>query len=108
MEFGAKKCVLVCFSVNSNRFESVSERNNFFKQLYGWNQKIVKKKKTYIYRRNGLLDNVPHIKIDQSSFIIPEEEFNKVFNFFEQWSKKVIWKTFKILLEEKESEEFFR
>jgi hypothetical protein len=51
---------------------------------------------------------VPHIKIDQSSFIIPEEEFNKVFNFFEQWSKKVIWKTFKILLEEKESEEFFR
>jgi hypothetical protein len=107
MKVETKRCMLICFSINSDRFESISERNSFFKQLYGWNQKIVKERKIYTYRRNGLLDNVPHIKVDQSSFIIPEDEFDKVFDFFEQWSKKVIWKTFKILLEEKEWEELF-
>jgi hypothetical protein len=95
-----KKAVLICFSINSEKFESNYERNKFFRGLYGWKQIITKEKRKYIYRREGLLDEIPHIKIDQSSFIIPESKFEKIIKFFEEWSEKVIWKTFKVLLEE--------
>jgi hypothetical protein len=104
-----KKAVLVCFSVKSGRFESSYERNKFFRSLYGWKQiikkeisgnKLRKEEKIYTYRREGLLDEIPHKKIDQSSFIVPEDEFEKVEKFFKEWEDKVIWRNFKILLEE--------
>lgn len=95
-----KKAILVCFNINSEKFESNYERNKFFRGLYGWKQIIIKKEKKYVYRREGLLDEIPHIKVDQSSFIIPEKEFEKIIRFFEGWADKVIWKTFKILLED--------
>ncbi|MDI6806748.1 MAG: hypothetical protein QMD14_02945 [Candidatus Aenigmarchaeota archaeon] len=104
---GERKAILVSFSIRCGKCES-SERNRFFKTLYGWEQRIPSEKKTYIYRREGLLDEIPHIKVDQSSFIIHENEFDRMFKFFEEWTDKVIWKTFKILLEEDEWEEFFK
>ncbi|MDI6799011.1 MAG: hypothetical protein QMD12_03425 [Candidatus Aenigmarchaeota archaeon] len=108
-----KRAVLICFSVRSGRFESHYERNKFFRGLYGWKQMIRKeicagkpgkKEKVYTYRREGLLDEMPHIKVDQSSFIVPEDEFEKITRFLKEWHDKVIWKTFKVLLDE---DEFF-
>jgi len=61
---------------------------------------IAKENKKYVYKRNGLLQEIPHIKVDQSSFIVPEEEFEKIIKFFEEWEDKVIWKNFKVLLDE--------
>jgi hypothetical protein len=112
-----KKAVLICFSVKSGKFESHYERNKFFRGLYGWKQMIRKEivvegkkpktqEKVYTYRREGLLDEMPHIKVDQSSFIIPENNFEKIVRFFEEWHDKVIWKKFKVLLEE-DFEDFF-
>ncbi len=75
--------------------------------LYGWEQRIPAENKMYVYKRSGLLDEMPHIKVDQSSFIVPEDDFDKVISFFEQWSNKIIWKTFKVLLEKDELEEMF-
>ncbi len=99
-----KRAVLVTFSVNCRKFSSTYERNKFFKLLYGWKQVIKKERgkdeKIYVYRREGLLDEIPHQRIDQSSFIIPEDEFEKIERFMREWEKKVIWKAFKILLEE--------
>jgi len=95
-----KKAVLITFSVKSKKFESNYERNKFFRGLYGWKQIIAKEKKVYTYRREGLLDEIPHKKIDQSSFIIPEDGFKEIVNFFKEWTDKVIWKTFKVLLDE--------
>ena len=111
-----KKAVLICFSVKSGRFESHYERNKFFRGLYGWKQMIAKKivvgekprmqKEFYTYRREGLLDEMPHKKVDQSSFIVPEDDSDRIINFMEEWHNKVIWKTFKVLLEE-DFEDFF-
>jgi hypothetical protein len=112
-----KKAVLICFSVKSGKFESHYERNKFFRSLYGWKQVIRKEvlirgkkpktqEKIYTYRREGLLDEIPHKKIDQSSFIIPEDSFERVAQFLKEWHDKVIWKTFKVLLEE-DFEDFF-
>lgn len=106
-----KKAVLIAFSVQSQKFESNTERNKFFRMLYGWKQVVPKENKEYVYQREGLLDEMPHVRIDQSSFIVPENEFDKIFEFFDGWSDKVIWKNFKILLEKnfedlKEEEEW--
>jgi len=109
-----KKAVLIAFSVNSQKFESVSERGKFFKSLYGWKQMVRKEvvdhkgkrnvqkgEKVYTYHREGVLDEVPHVKVDQSSFIVPEDEFRKIFRFMKEWHDKVMFKSFKILLEDK-------
>jgi hypothetical protein len=101
-----KKAILICFSVKSGKFESYSERNKFFKKLYGWKQVIRKeimlgkKEKSYVYKREGLLDEIPHLKVDQSSFIVPEDEFERIVGFLKEWHDKVIWRTFKVLLDE--------
>jgi hypothetical protein len=113
-----KKAVLIAFSVQSEKFENQYERNKFFRGLYGWKQTIKKEvvisrkqkpqEKVYIYRREGLLDEIPHEKVDQSSFIVPEDDVDKIMKFFEEWRDKVIWKSFKVLLDEdffKEGEE---
>lgn len=103
-----KKAVLVAFSVRTEKFDSPSERNKFFRTLYGWTQTVPKENKQYTYHRRGILDEMPHEKVDQSSFIIPEDNFDTVVNFFEEWTNKVIWKTFKVLLEDGMMEEMFR
>jgi hypothetical protein len=97
----SKKGVLITFTVQGSRFRSVSERNKFFKELYGWKQIITKEKRAYVYRREGILDTIPHMKVDQSSFIVDEDDFDKIFEFFEEWKEKVLWRTFKVLLDEK-------
>lgn len=112
-----KKAVLICFSVKSGRFESHYERNKFFRGLYGWKQMIrkeihvsgekpKKEEKFYTYRREGLLDEMPHKKVDQSSFIVPEDDSDRITSFMKEWHNKVIWKTFKVLLDE-DLEDFF-
>lgn len=112
-----KKAVLFAFSVQSGKFESHYERNKFFRGLYGWKQMVRKevvvsnkqkpKEKVYTYRREGLLDEMPHEKVDQSSFIVPEDDFVKINKFFKEWRDKVIWKSFKVLLDE-DLEDFFK
>jgi hypothetical protein len=110
-----KKAVLICFSVKSGKFESHYERNKFFRGLYGWKQMITKDvfegrarthKKTYTYRREGLLDEIPHQKVDQSSFIVTEDDFTKIMHFLKEWHDKVMWKSFKVLLED-DMKDFF-
>lgn len=98
------RAILICYNVKSDKFDSNYERNKFFRGLYGWKQIIRKKtkngKKKYVYERKGLLDQIPHKKVDQSSFFINTEDADHLFNFLDEWSEKVIWKTFNVLLEE--------
>jgi hypothetical protein len=111
-----RKAVLIAFSVQSGKFESHYERNKFFRSLYGWKQMIRKevivgkkkpKEKVYTYQREGILDEVPHERVDQSSFIVPENGFEKIEKFMKEWRDKVIWKSFKVLLD-KDLEDFFK
>ncbi len=95
-----KKAVLITFSTKSKKFKNVYERNAFFKQLYGWKQKITKGEKVYYYERKGILQETKFIKIDESTFIVDERDFEKVENFLKKWRDKVIWKCIKIILED--------
>lgn len=96
--------MLICFNVRSDKFDSNYDRNKFFRGLYGWKQ-IIKKEtkdgdKKYIYEREGLLDEIRHKKVDQSSFFVGMQDAEQIFSFFEDWADKVIWNTFKVMLEE--------
>jgi hypothetical protein len=92
-----KKAMIITISTKTGKN---SEKTKFFKQLYGWEQTIPGKKKTYEYHREGILDTVPHKRVGQGSFIVPENEFDKLMEFFEQWHKKVITNAFKVILED--------
>ena len=94
-----KRGVLICFSVRSNKFKSNYERNKFFRGLYGWRQVIEKGGKRYVYERQGVLNEIPHKKVDQSSFIVGSTDFDRIEEFFDEWRNKVMHNTFKVLLE---------
>ena len=92
--------MLICFSTRGKKFRNSSERNRFFKELYGWEQRLRKGRNTYVYKRNGLLDEIKHLKLDQSTFLIEESEVEKILEFFRAWEKKVMWRMLKVILEE--------
>jgi hypothetical protein len=100
--------VLVSFDTCSKRFESNHERNTFFRGLYGWNQVIKKKDKKYTYRREGLLDDIPHIKVDNSVFIVALKRFQEILEYLREWEEKVNYKTFRVLLEDEKFEKLKR
>ena len=97
-----KKMILVSFSVRTKKFKSRYEISKFFRMLYGWKQIVSSPSKRYEYERDGVLSSIPYVKIDQSSFFVPEDFAEEIINFFEEWSDKVLFKTFKVLVEEDE------
>jgi hypothetical protein len=101
-----KKAVLFAFTLKSSKFSSSYEKVKFFKALYGWKQVVPSKKSKYEYERPGLLKEIPHLKVDQSSFIVSEDFTDRVIEFFEEWADKIIWKSFKVLLEEDLEEDY--
>jgi hypothetical protein len=102
-----RRAVLITFSVKTNRFESNSERNKFYRELYGWKQIVKKEERRYIYKREGLLDEIPHIKVDKSMFIIMKRHMDMIRKFLEEWEEKIEWDMFDVLLDE-EKEKMLR
>ena len=102
---GSNTAILISFDINSQKFESLSERSKFFEELYGRKQVIKREKKVYKYHREGLMDEVPHIKVDNSVFIIAMEHLRRMEEFFDQWEDKVMFKTFPVLLKERQMKE---
>ncbi len=81
--------VLVSFHTVRERFDSEYERNKFFRELHGWEQIVPQASKRYVYRRRGILDEVPHIKVADSVFIVAAKHMQRMQNFFDQWEDKV-------------------
>ena len=102
---GNGTAILVSFNTNVDKFDSISERSKFFEKLHGRKQTIIKEKKKYEYRRPGVLDEIPHIPVDNSVFIIMQEHMKRMEQFFDQWDDKVLVKTFPVLLNEEEAEQ---
>lgn len=96
--------VLISFNTHSEKFESNYERNKFFRGLYGWKQIIRKNDSEYRYERDGLLNEIPHIKVDSSVFIVAMKEMQRILNYMEEWDDKIDYGFFKVLLEPDEYE----
>ena len=44
------------------------------------------------------MNEVPHIKVDNSVFIVAMEEMQRILDYFGEWESKIHWKTFRVLL----------
>jgi len=95
-----EKTVLICFSIKTKNFRGNYERNKFFRELYGWKQVINRNEKRYEYRREGLLDEIPNIRVDHSMFIILKKHLDIMRKFFSEWEDKINWHEFDVLLNE--------
>ncbi|MCK5452069.1 MAG: hypothetical protein KAI51_01415 [Candidatus Aenigmarchaeota archaeon] len=93
-----RKAVLVTFSVRSDMFDSDYERNKFYRGLYGWRQKIKKSYGEYEYYKDGLLDEMPFVKVDKSLFIISCSNMQRVRGYMDIWRRKVEYDIFEVLL----------
>ncbi|MCD6477750.1 MAG: hypothetical protein J7K87_01980 [Candidatus Aenigmarchaeota archaeon] len=102
---GGSVAVLISFDIHSDKFESNYERNKFFRGLYGWTQIIRKKSSEYKYRREGLLDEIPHIKVDNSVFIVALKEMERIMKYMEEWKDKIDYDFFKVILNEEQYKE---
>jgi len=99
--------VLITFSVNSKKFKSAYERNCFYRKLYGWNQIVNKPSGKYKYRRKGLVDKVPHIRVDNSVILIDRNAEDDFERFFKEWAEKVTFNMFKVMLEDRQRKMMF-
>jgi hypothetical protein len=45
---------------------------------------------------------MPYIKVDNSVFIVAMQEMQKVMDYMQEWHDKVIWKTFKVMLDDEQ------
>ena len=102
---GNKTAILISFDTMAEAFESPYERNKFFAKLHGRKQIVIKGGKRYEYRRQGLLGEIPNLKVDNSVFIIMEQHMRMMEEFFNRWREKVMFKSFPVLLEPEEFRE---
>ncbi len=95
-----KTAILISFSTHSEKFKSNYERNKFFRGLYGWTQTIKGESCEYRYKREGLLNEIPHIKVDNSVFIVALKEMKKIINYMKEWENKIDYDFFKVMLDD--------
>ncbi len=95
-----KKAALLTYNTNREYFDSVYERNKFYRGLFGYRQTVKKNGKTYKYDKKGLMDEVPNTRVDDSVFIFAKKHTDKVEEYFHTWEEKVSYHIFTVLVKE--------
>lgn len=91
---------LLTYKTHRKKFESMYERNQFYRGLFGYKQTVKRNGKEYEYEKEGLMDEVPNVRIDDSVFIIARECRGDVDEYFQDWGKKVSHHLFRVVLED--------
>jgi hypothetical protein len=81
--------VIITFRTVNSKFQSDYERSKFFRELNGWKQTVPRNGKRYTYERKGLLAEVPHIKVSDSTYIVPSHEAKTLMEYMDEWADKV-------------------
>ncbi len=72
---------IVVFTIYKNNRRSIDQ---FCKKFYG--QETSSHGGKYHYRRRGLLDNIPHIKLIRGVVIVSKEDAEKVVQFLREYN----------------------
>ncbi len=91
--------VLISYDTKKEAFDSLYERNKFYRGLFGYKQEVKENGKVYRYEKQGLIDKIPHIKVEDSVIIVAEHNQELFKQYFTQWAGKVEYKTYKIILD---------
>ncbi len=92
---------LVTYNTKREKFESMYERNQFYRGLFGYKQTVKRNGKEYKYEKDGLMDEIPNIRIDDSVFIIAKNNTDKIREYFHEWDDKISHHIFTVLIDEK-------
>ena len=93
---------VITFHTRNDRFDSEYEKSKFFRELHGWKQTVPRNGKRYVYARKGVLGEVPHIKIADSTFIVPTEMAKTLMGYFEEWADKVDVEMLNMMMQQQE------
>lgn len=91
---------MYAYDAKGKRFDSRSERNKFYRGLFGYKQTVRRNNKVYRYEKPGLLGTIPHIKVEDSVFIVHRGRRQPFTQYFSSWAGKVDVKTFNMILED--------
>lgn len=97
----SEEAALLTYNTRKKEFESVYERNKFYRGLFGYRQTVKKNGKKYEYDKDGLMDRIPNARIDDSVFILPQKVVERVEEYFSDWGNKVSYHLFTVLVEDK-------
>ncbi|WEL19106.1 hypothetical protein [Candidatus Nanohalococcus occultus] len=97
-----EEAALLTYDTNSSEFDSVYERNKFYRGLFGYKQTVTKNGKEYNYEKDGLMDEISCIRIDDSVFIFGKKNQEKVEEYFSSWGEKVTHRIFTVIVEDPE------
>jgi len=104
----SEEASLVTYDTRREKFESVYERNKFYRGLFGYKQTVKKNGKTYRYEKDGIMDTIPNVRVDDSVFIIANSHVKKLEDYLEEWGEKVMHHVFTVLIDDKEIMERLR
>lgn len=93
---------LLTYSTEREKFESVYERNKFYRGLFGYKQTVRKNGKEYEYDKKGVIDEVPCVRIDDSVFIVRRGNTSRLKEYFSEWGDKVSYRLFTVVLDDAE------
>lgn len=94
------EAALFTYNTERKNFDSVYERNKFYRGLFGYKQTVRKNGKEYSYEKDGLMDDIPHIRIDDSVFVTSTGYVSRIEAYFDEWGKKVSIHVFTVLIED--------
>lgn len=97
-----EKADLLTYNTRKEKFESVYERNKFYRGLFGYTQTVKKDGKTYEYEKEGLMDRIPNTRIDDSVFILAKKNTPKILDYFGEWENKVSHHIFTVIIEDRQ------
>lgn len=97
-----EEAALLTYDTHSSKFDSVYERNKFYRGLFGYKQTVTKNGKEYNYEKDGLMDKISCIRIDDSVFIFGKKNQPKIEDYFSEWGEKVTHRIFTVIVEDPE------
>ncbi|MFB6076605.1 MAG: hypothetical protein ABEK12_00555 [Candidatus Nanohaloarchaea archaeon] len=97
---GGAEAALVTYRARGDRFDSRSERNKFYRGLFGYRRTVRRNDTVYEYEKDGLMDDIPHIKVADAVFIVPRSHLDRVRDYLRDWTGKVEFRVFMIVLED--------
>ncbi|MFB6208228.1 MAG: hypothetical protein ABEJ69_02670 [Candidatus Nanohaloarchaea archaeon] len=96
----AEEASLLTYNTKKRNFDSVYERNKFYRGLFGYKQTVKRNGKRYEYEKNGIMDEIPNIRIDNSVFIVSRRHVDTIEEYFQKWENKVTHHLFQVIIED--------
>lgn len=96
------RAILIAYDTNRDKFDSLYERNKFYRGLFGYQQTVRKNDKVYHYDKEGLIGKIPNIKVEDSVIIVAERHEDRFIDYLDDWNDKIDYTTYPVLLEGKD------